>query len=92
MEIDTHIGAAMSGLMPDARTLVDHARVSFDATLVCMHSLDHSTMSRSALFPVDVDPTVSPHHYPIHGLAIHTCRWRRRTTASRTTSPSGWRP
>ena len=27
MEIDTHIGAAMSGLMPDARTLVDHARV-----------------------------------------------------------------
>lgn len=28
MEVDTHIGAAMSGLMPDARTLVDHARVS----------------------------------------------------------------
>ncbi|TFJ84168.1 hypothetical protein NSK_004640 [Nannochloropsis salina CCMP1776] len=27
MEVDTHIGAAMSGLMPDARTLVDHARV-----------------------------------------------------------------
>lgn len=27
MEIDSHIGAAMSGLMPDARTLVDHARV-----------------------------------------------------------------
>ena len=70
MEIDTHIGAAMSGLMPDARTLVDHARVSFDATLVCMHSLDHSTRSRSALFLVDVDPTVSPHHYPIHRLAI----------------------
>jgi hypothetical protein len=29
MEVDTHIGAAMSGLMPDARTLVDHARVGF---------------------------------------------------------------
>ena len=28
MEVDTHIGAAMSGLMPDARTLVDPARVS----------------------------------------------------------------
>ncbi|KAF8819620.1 putative proteasome subunit alpha type 5-2 [Cardiosporidium cionae] len=27
MEIDTHIGCAMSGLLADARTLVDHARV-----------------------------------------------------------------
>jgi 20S proteasome alpha/beta subunit len=27
MEVDTHIGAAMSGLIPDARTLVDHARI-----------------------------------------------------------------
>ncbi|GMI50702.1 hypothetical protein ScalyP_jg11925 [Parmales sp. scaly parma] len=27
MEIDSHIGAAMSGLVADARTLVDHARV-----------------------------------------------------------------
>ncbi len=26
-EIDSHIGAAMSGLVADARTLVDHARV-----------------------------------------------------------------
>ena len=26
-EIDGHIGAAMSGLVADARTLVDHARV-----------------------------------------------------------------
>ena len=26
-EIDTHVGAAMSGLVADARTLVDHARV-----------------------------------------------------------------
>lgn len=26
-EIDTHIGAAMSGLTPDARTLIEHARV-----------------------------------------------------------------
>lgn len=26
-EIDHHIGAAMSGLVADARTLVDHARV-----------------------------------------------------------------
>jgi len=26
-EIDVHIGAAMSGLVADARTLVDHARV-----------------------------------------------------------------
>lgn len=27
MEVDTHIGVAMSGLIADARTLVDHARV-----------------------------------------------------------------
>ena len=27
MEIDTHIGAAMSGLTADARTLIDYARV-----------------------------------------------------------------
>lgn len=27
MEIDSHIGAAMSGLVADARTLIEHARV-----------------------------------------------------------------
>lgn len=28
VEIDTHIGAAMSGLTADARTMIDHARVT----------------------------------------------------------------
>lgn len=28
MEIDTHVGCAMSGLTADARTMVDHARVT----------------------------------------------------------------
>ena len=28
MEIDTHLGCAMSGLTADARTMVDHARVT----------------------------------------------------------------
>jgi 20S proteasome subunit alpha 5 len=28
MEIDAHIGCAMSGLTADARTMVDHARVT----------------------------------------------------------------
>ena len=28
MEIDSHIGAAMSGLTADARTMIDHARVA----------------------------------------------------------------
>ncbi|ODV95086.1 hypothetical protein PACTADRAFT_50908 [Pachysolen tannophilus NRRL Y-2460] len=28
VEIDTHIGCAMSGLTPDARSMIDHARVS----------------------------------------------------------------
>jgi 20S proteasome subunit alpha 5 len=32
MEIDTHIGCAMSGLVADARTMVEHARVE---TQVC---------------------------------------------------------
>ena len=27
LEVDSHIGAAMSGLTADARTLIDHARV-----------------------------------------------------------------
>merc|ERR1719171_3390730 len=27
MEVDSHVGAAMSGLIADARTMVDHARV-----------------------------------------------------------------
>jgi 20S proteasome subunit alpha 5 len=33
MEIDKHIGAAMSGLIADARTLVDHARVEAQVQL-----------------------------------------------------------
>jgi 20S proteasome subunit alpha 5 len=28
MEIDSHIGCAMSGLTADARTIIDHARVT----------------------------------------------------------------
>jgi len=28
MEVDNHIGCAMSGLTADARTMVDHARVT----------------------------------------------------------------
>lgn len=28
MEIDTHLGCAMSGLTADARTIIDHARVT----------------------------------------------------------------
>lgn len=28
MEIDSHIGCAMSGLTADARTMIDHARVT----------------------------------------------------------------
>ena len=27
LEIDAHIGCAMSGLTPDSRTMIDHARV-----------------------------------------------------------------
>lgn len=34
MEIDAHIGCAMSGLIADARTLVEHARVETQVHLV----------------------------------------------------------
>lgn len=33
MEIDAHIGCAMSGLTADARTMVEHARVTAQVTL-----------------------------------------------------------
>ncbi len=36
MEIDEHIGCAMSGLIADARTLVEHARVE---TQVCSYAV-----------------------------------------------------
>jgi len=32
MEIDSHVGAAMSGLTADARTLIDYARVEAQVT------------------------------------------------------------
>ena len=34
MEIDEHIGCAMSGLIADARTLVEHARVETQVWLL----------------------------------------------------------
>ena len=41
MEIDEHIGCAMSGLIADARTLVEHARVEtqvlFEMMLMFLH-------------------------------------------------------
>ena len=36
MEIDEHIGCAMSGLIADARTLVEHARVETQVPFVIM--------------------------------------------------------
>lgn len=36
MEIDEHIGCAMSGLIADARTLVEHARVETQVLFVMM--------------------------------------------------------
>jgi len=41
MEIDEHIGCAMSGLIADARTLVEHARVETQVLswviYICIH-------------------------------------------------------
>ncbi len=37
MEIDAHIGAAMSGLTGDAKTLIDYARVEAQVRLPATH-------------------------------------------------------
>jgi 20S proteasome subunit alpha 5 len=37
MEIDTHLGCAMSGLVADARTMIEHARVE---TQVCFYKIN----------------------------------------------------
>jgi 20S proteasome subunit alpha 5 len=34
MKIDQHIGCAMSGLMADSRTMIDHARVESQVSLL----------------------------------------------------------
>ena len=39
MEIDAHIGCAMSGLIADARTLVEHARVETQVYLLLSFGL-----------------------------------------------------
>lgn len=36
MEIDEHIGCAMSGLTADARTLVEHGRVETQVFFLCV--------------------------------------------------------
>lgn len=38
MEIDTHLGAAMSGLTADARTMIDHARVTSQVRVAAVHA------------------------------------------------------
>ena len=43
MEIDSHIGCAMSGLTADARTLIDHARVETQVTKTNTHFSIHCT-------------------------------------------------
>ena len=50
MEIDEHIGCAMSGLIADARTLVEHARVETQVTYALVAIL----FSRNE-FHIDID-------------------------------------
>jgi 20S proteasome alpha/beta subunit len=38
MEIDEHVGCAMSGLIADARTLVEHARVETQVLFLFLYS------------------------------------------------------
>ena len=53
MEIDAHIGTAMSGLIADARTLVDHARIE---------AQNHRCASDVAAPPVPVPRSACPPH------------------------------
>ena len=42
MEIDTHLGCAVSGMTADARTMIEHARVAAQVSLMfvwCLHTL-----------------------------------------------------
>jgi 20S proteasome alpha/beta subunit len=40
MEIDEHIGCAMSGLTADARTLVEHGRVETQVVISLVYHVD----------------------------------------------------
>jgi 20S proteasome subunit alpha 5 len=33
MEIDSHLGCAMSGLIADSRTIIDHARIEAQVSI-----------------------------------------------------------
>ena len=58
MEIDEHIGCAMSGLTADARTLVEHARVT---TQVCLSpDLLHPFLSSCRVSEMDVAAVLLP--------------------------------
>ncbi|KAF8753759.1 proteasome subunit [Rhizoctonia solani] len=48
MEIDTHLGCAMSGLTADARTMIDHARLTSQKPPV--HSMDNEDAMMVSLF------------------------------------------
>ena len=47
MEIDTHIGCALSGLTADARTMIDHARVETQVSLTSPISSFPTIFSRT---------------------------------------------
>ena len=72
VEIDSHIGAAMSGLTPDARTLVDHARVEAQVTHC---SLPLTLNSRKILFK-----NLAPKHVLTHPFTFRhdTHTWQDR--------------
>jgi 20S proteasome subunit alpha 5 len=38
VEIDNHLGCAMSGLIADSRTMIDHARVEAQVTKQCFYT------------------------------------------------------
>ena len=44
-KIDDHIGCAMSGLIADARTLVEHARVETQVLFSLVYSFIHDILT-----------------------------------------------
>lgn len=75
-EIDTHIGAAMSGLTPDARTLIEHARGQTQARLATQHFQDYSCnmMSLALAFHPDCVVHVQNHRFTYNeAMPVESC-------------------
>lgn len=66
MEVDAHIGAAVSGLTGDARTLIDHARVEAQNHRFTFDEVSVSSVREKSLFI----PSFNTHFPPINRVCL----------------------